>query len=306
LGLPLSVITCSHNPRPHYLTEVLDALRAQTLNRQDWEYLLVDNASDQPLDSRVDLGWHPNSRHVREDNLGLTLARLRAIREAAGQILVFVDDDNLLDSDYLEQVGQLAHAWPMLGAFGGQVRPRFEKTPPDWTRQYWSRLVIREFDHDLWSNAFDFHKTMPSGAGLCVRHRVADQYLTYHENGKRSLLMDRTGESLLSGGDTDLASTACDVGLGTGLFASLRLTHLIPAERVEEEYLVRLVEGMAFSGVVVSSFRSSERLRTRIPWKTRMANSLRSMFMDRRGRRFFRAVRRGEESAAEFLEQRSR
>src|SRR6266481_6144767 len=124
MGLDLSVITCAHNPRPGYLQQVIDALRIQTLGKERWEYLLIDNASTEPLAASVDLSWHPKASHIREETTGLTPARLRGIQEAMGEVLVFVDDDNVLDTDYLEQVLRLLPAWRILGAFGGQVRPR--------------------------------------------------------------------------------------------------------------------------------------------------------------------------------------
>jgi hypothetical protein len=46
---PLSVILCTHNPRPDYLSRVLASLRGQTLPAEQWEFLLIDNASRQPL-----------------------------------------------------------------------------------------------------------------------------------------------------------------------------------------------------------------------------------------------------------------
>lgn len=118
MDLPISVITCSHNPQPDYLKQVIDALRNQTLDQQRWEYWLIDNVSDDALEASVDLSWHPNARHVREEKLGLTHARLRGIHESNGQVLVFVDDDNVLDADYLEQVCKISAAWPILGAWG--------------------------------------------------------------------------------------------------------------------------------------------------------------------------------------------
>ena len=45
----ISVIVCTHNPRPDYLRRVLDALYAQTLPKTDWELILIDNANDMPL-----------------------------------------------------------------------------------------------------------------------------------------------------------------------------------------------------------------------------------------------------------------
>ena len=41
--MDFSVIICTHNPRSDYLRRVLDALKAQTLLREQWELLLIDN-----------------------------------------------------------------------------------------------------------------------------------------------------------------------------------------------------------------------------------------------------------------------
>lgn len=301
MSYKLSIITCAHNPRAAYLEQVIDALQHQTLARDGWEYLLIDNASRQPLAGAVDLSWHPNARMIREEKLGLTHARLRGIRESTGAILVFVDDDNVLDADYLEQVMKIADAWPILGAFSGQVRARFESAPPEWTRRYWRRLAINEFEKDSWSNVACLDQTTPNGAGLCVRRSVADEYLAYHLNGKRKIVLDRIGASLLSAGDLDLAATACDLGLGNGLFAALKLTHLIPKERTSEEYLLGLLEAQAVSSRLLQSFRANGHSPAKKRFKTVVADQLRPLFMSQRDRRFFRAIRNGERKALELL-----
>jgi glycosyltransferase involved in cell wall biosynthesis len=112
----VSVILCTHNPRDDYLGRVLIGLRSQTLSFQHWEFLLIDNASNEPLADRFDLDWHPNGRHIREDELGLTQARLRGSSEAVAELLLFVDDDNVLDPDefpiYPQAVAKLfGHTW---------------------------------------------------------------------------------------------------------------------------------------------------------------------------------------------------
>ena len=114
--LLVSVIICSHNPREDYLRRVLDALKAQTLPIKDWELLLVDNASKEPMAGRFDLSWHPNARHLREEKTGLTHARLCGIAEAKAGLLVFVDDDNVLRADYLQAALKISKEWPQLGA----------------------------------------------------------------------------------------------------------------------------------------------------------------------------------------------
>ena len=93
----LSVIICTHNPRQHFLLRVLSALERQSLPAIEWELIIVDNASARPIAEMFDISWHPLGRHVSEEKLGLTSARLRGIEEAKGEFLVFVDDDNVLD-----------------------------------------------------------------------------------------------------------------------------------------------------------------------------------------------------------------
>jgi GT2 family glycosyltransferase len=118
-----SVILCTHNPRPAYLQRVLDGLAQQTLDAAQWEFLIIDNASKNPLEGSVDLSFHQPSRMIREETVGLTAARLRGIRESTSKVLVFIDDDNVLAPDYLTHVATIDREWPVLGTWGGQILP---------------------------------------------------------------------------------------------------------------------------------------------------------------------------------------
>jgi glycosyltransferase involved in cell wall biosynthesis len=299
----LSIVICTHNPRLFSLHRVIDALRVQSLATDAWELVVVDNCSREPVREVLDLSWHPSARFVEEQKAGLTHARLRGIRETRGDLIVFVDDDNVLDADYLETTSRIAREHPFVGAWSGQTVPEFETQPPDWTRRYWGSLVIRDLERDSWSNLPYLHDSMPSGAGLCVRREVASRYLALHEGGHRRIVLDRREDSLVSGGDNDLAVCAIDVGMGIGTFHSLRLTHLIPSVRTTEPYLLRLVESIAYSSTVLRSFRPGlypdpppiSKLR-------RAAAPVRQLFRNPRDRRFASAVRRGERRALTELE----
>jgi len=295
----ISVVLCTHNPRPDYFVRCLTALEAQTLPREEWELSLVDNASAQDKAPGPDLSWHPHARLVHEEKLGLTPARLCGIHETTGELLVFVDDDNVLDSDFLETAVRTAEAKPFLGSWSGQCRPGFEEPPPEWTRRYWGNLVIREFDNDVWSNLPRLPESMPCGAGLCVRRDVALHYLHLHESGKRLFQFDRTGDSLLSGGDNDLAACACDIGLGVGLISSLKLTHLISSERLTVNYLVRLAEGIFVSGVILAHLRSSSS--ELASYKVRWHEPLRALLHSGPHRKIQLACLRGRRRGLEFV-----
>lgn len=297
----LSVIICTYNPRSDYLCRCLDALRHQRLPYDRWELLVVDNRSDEPLADCIDLSWHPNAHIVREETLGLTAARLRGIREATGELLVFVDDDNVLDADFLEIALHTVEGRQFLGSWSGQCRPGFQEPPPEWTRRYWGNLVIREFDHDVWSNLPRLPATMPCGAGLCVRREVALHYLDLHESGRRSFHFDRSGKSLLSGGDNDLAACACDISLGVGLIASLKLTHLISPERLTVDYLARLAEGIHYSSTLMDwEYGIRTRQRTALG---RAADFLRIVRLKQPHRRILQAAFRGRDRAVQHLAQ---
>ncbi len=266
----ISVITCTHNPRRDYFDKVLAALNSQTLPLEQWEFLLIDNASEQLISSEIDLSWHPNARHIREEQLGLTPARLRGIKEAVAETFVFVDDDNVLDPDYLEITLKISKDFPMIGAWGGQVIPELEEEPPEWIKpdlkNYLYSLACREFERNQWSNLIHQHETTPCGAGLCVRKIVAQKYAELVHNDPRRADLDRKGQILSSCGDSDLAYTACDIGLGTGQFTSLKVTHLIPPSRLEEDYLLRLTQGLSYSGTMLDYMRG--KLPPQPTWKS--------------------------------------
>jgi glycosyltransferase involved in cell wall biosynthesis len=289
----LSVAICTHNPRADYLARTLAGLRAQTLPHTAWELLLVDNASQPAVE--VDLSWHPHARRVSEPMLGLTNARLRSIAETSTELLVFADDDNVLAPDYLATASELAAQWPILGAWGGHIEPEFEAPPPDWTRPYWQALAIRPVERDRWSNVKGEPLAEPYGAGLCVRRCVAQAYVESLRADPRRRSLDRTGTQLTSGGDTDFVHRACDLGLGTGLFARLRVTHLISAARTEESYLLRLVEALSYSKTLLDSLRGI--LPVQPSRSQRLFDFYRNLHISLRERRFLAARARGRARA---------
>lgn len=254
--ITISVIICAHNPRRDHLERVLNALRTQTLPKNHWELLLIDNASERVLANDWDLSWHPLAKHLRENELGLTPARLRGITEARGELLVYVDDDNVLDTDYLRTALDIGRDHPFLGAWGGTIRGEFEIEPARWQRPLIGCLGIREITSPVWSNNPEDQLAQPYGAGLCVRKSVATTYAgqVAVNPGRRKL--DRIGSKLSSCGDTDLIQTSCDLGCGFGNFPELRLTHLIAKSRLNPQYLIELMEGITTSLILLRYFRT--------------------------------------------------
>ena len=249
--LQASVIICAHNPRSDYFARVLDSLRSQTLPLNKWELLIIDNASKVPLARHWHISWHPMVRHIVENEIGVAAARQRGIREARTDLIVFVDDDNVLDKRYLTQAIGIGRDWPLLGAWGsGSIQADFEVNPSESVMEFLPYLALREIASPQWSNIASSAQAMPWGAGLCVRKAVA---VAYCQSCERSSIQitGRAGNSTLSGEDKEIALTCCTQGSGFGIFPDLKLTHLIPRHRVSEDYIVRLVEGTKLSDLLL-------------------------------------------------------
>ncbi|MDO7840924.1 glycosyltransferase [Sphingomonas immobilis] len=290
----LSVVICTHNPRDAYFTRVLAALEAQTMPRDAWELVVIDNASKEPLSERYDLSWHPSARFVVEPELGLTPARMRAIDEAVAPLMLFVDDDNVLQPDYLQVAADIGDTHSFLGAWGaGILDPEFESPPEPWAEPHLIQLALRHYDQPHWSNDVSHWESTPVGAGMCIRTVIARLYREELRTDPARARLDRKGDSLDGAGDLDMAYVSRKFGLGWGTFPILSLLHLMPAFRISEDYLLRITEAANASLVVLAS-----RVGRPIPVRQNAAKRLvRGALTFARGGavqlRFFRAADKG-------------
>lgn len=254
----LLVVICTHDPHPTRIQQVLEALRRQSVPAAKWDLLVVDNASSPPLSEGLRLDWHPRPVVLREEKLGTAHARHAALRHArtiGSALLLFVDDDNVLEPDYLERGLMLADSRPRLGCWGGQLEPRHEKPPPEWSRRYFNYLAIWIFSRETCADRFEDYDSLPPTAGCFLRGAVASRYLELVTADPRRLQLGARGDVQLRGEDTDLVLTAFDLGLQVGRFPELRLTHLIPAGRLTPEYIAGLMHGTLLGTAMVEYIR---------------------------------------------------
>ena len=260
-----SVIIPTYNPRPGVLQAVLAALRAQTLASTDWELIVVDNGSQPAVESLVDLSWHPAARCVREERPGPHQARARGLRESRGELVINVDDDNVLAPDYLVQAVGIARDWAHLGAWSGRILPDYESTPPDWLIRHSHHLAVCEFDRSSWSSFVD-DRSVPYGAGMCIRRRVVQAYLQRLDTGDFEGFGRHDG-SFVAAEDQVIAYAATAVGLAVGRFPQLVMRHRIAPQRLDPKYLVKLVRGNAHGALLVQILHgNASRRRTHWAW----------------------------------------
>ncbi|HEX8022981.1 glycosyltransferase [Mucilaginibacter sp.] len=240
--MQLSVIIPTYNPDTTRLKQTLSGLKGQSLPVDQWELIIIDNNSSNNFWQQLNLSWHPAAQIVHETKQGLTYARLKGFNESTGNIIVLVDDDNVLDTGYLEKALNIFSQNSPIGAIGGKSIPLFEGTPPIWLSGFYGSLALRDLgDAPLlatWNN--EYPACAPIGAGMAIRREALTSYIEKITSGK-SNISDRTGNSLSSGGDNDMVIGILKSGWQVGYFPELTLQHIIPPQRMQADYLARLL-----------------------------------------------------------------
>ncbi len=170
-GCHVSVAICTYN-RSELLRGVLDTLEEQDApGGLQWEVLLVDNDPD--LSARpVFESRPPNTRlalrYIHEQQPGLSHARNRAILEARGDIIAFLDDDVLVQPGWLFEI---LHTFECTGAdcVGGRVLVKWDGHPEEVVKSCEKELVA--FDKGRKDFRFEGREG-PIGANLALKASV--------------------------------------------------------------------------------------------------------------------------------------
>jgi glycosyltransferase involved in cell wall biosynthesis len=245
----ISIVVCTYNPTQHRIDATMHAIGAQSLPPEAFEVLVVDNASKPAL---IDTWGLSNLRVTIEPKQGLTQARLRGVLESRAPVVVFVDDDNLLTSDYLSNVLASFTAEPQLGAIGGRIDPVWEGgSPPLWMNEFFGLLALRDLGEKRITEALGsppvYPPCSPVGAGMAVRREALATWIEAASTGLSA--SDRTGSSLTSGGDNDIVLHILRAGWKVGYEPKLRMQHIIPENRLDPSYLGRLAEAIMISWI---------------------------------------------------------
>ncbi len=244
----ISVILPTRNPDRDRLAEVFAALARQTLPAENWDVCVVDNGSAVPLGA-ADLGDCPRARIVREECPGLLAARLAGLRESAGELLVFIDDDTVPAPGFLAAATAFMASRPRLGTAGGRIRPRYLAPPPPWLERMSWLLALRD-NGPLpleWSLAGDrsLPNWTPIGAGLVLRRAAGEAYLLHvQRNRERIERISWLGQGAGGVEDKDIVLCCLRAGWSTGYCPDMELEHIIPPGRLTLAYFEKLLPGI--------------------------------------------------------------
>ncbi len=239
--LKVTVAIPTYN-RADFLRQTLAGIAAQHFPRDHFEVIVIDNNSTDHTRAVVAefADRNPAPRYLRETKQGLDYARNRAIAEARGEIIVFGDDDILVQPDWLAQmaVPLIADPGRRIGAVGGEVIPVFPDGLPDWVREWHAPLAFRPDAGPLEA------RHSPMGANLAFPSWVFEQLGPFHT------ALDRAAGNYFSGGDSEMIRRVRQAGLEVWFAPGAAVKHQMPASRTTFRYAARHAFDSARSRVI--------------------------------------------------------
>lgn len=219
---------------------MLDTLRSvvrQNAPAEQWECIVVNNnSSDNTAESFAEfVSEHPdyNLKMVNEPSQGLSYARNRGIREGVGEYIAIIDDDELIAEDFIAAYIELFDTEPDAVAAGGPIVANYPAGRPSWMSCYTERPIANTMYFGEQVREFPKGR-IPGGGNMALRRSAIRRYGVFDTS------LGYVGESLVGGEESDLFERLQIAGAKYYYVPKAVMYHIIPSEKLSQEYLSRL------------------------------------------------------------------
>ncbi|HZW29633.1 MAG TPA: glycosyltransferase, partial [Isosphaeraceae bacterium] len=175
-------------------------------------------------------------RRLFEPRQGKSHACNLAVAAARGELMIWTDDDVLVDPDWIATYSEAAARWPDAGYFGGTIQLWFECAPPQWflDNKYLEAMVAAR---DLGPEERYLSETEnPFGANMAIRTELLKENSFDPNLGPRENNNIRGEESALIG-------TLRSRGIRGVWVPGARLQHFVVKRRLTRAYLWEFYRG---------------------------------------------------------------
>lgn len=238
LTRPLSatVLICTYN-RADRLREMLESLQP-TRTVRSWDVVVVDNNSSDDTREVVEAmapAYPVPLFYIFEPRQGKSHALNTGIEQSRGEILVFTDDDVIVEPTWVDASCEPLDEQDEIDYSGGPVRPIWGAPPPAWLDQsrgdLWGTLAI--LDYGATPFVFETRMRVPLGANMAVRRRLIERIGGFHPE------LGRRGKSLLGQEQAEFFARARHAG-ARGIYSPvMAVQHHVPVARLTKQYFRR-------------------------------------------------------------------
>ena len=247
----VSVVVCCYNSSD-VIVPTIKALRDQDVPRNiNYEVILVDNnCSDRTVQLAKSI-WNNSDYPLiikKEITPGLIHARKRGAMQARYDILLFVDDDNILNPDWIYKLYYLFKRMPKVAAIGGYNKALFQGKRPLWFDRY--KYVFACGPRDIRSG---LNPKKIFGAGLSFRTSVLKSVLF---SDLPLFLVGRTKNTLSRGEDTEISLRCLLKGWDFYYDSSLVMRHFLLEKKVTWDYVCQARKGGGRASIILKIYRN--------------------------------------------------
>lgn len=240
----LSVIICTYN-REQYILPLLESISKNIYPTDKYEIIVVDNnctdGTREVCKQFADNHPEINFKYIVESEQGLSAARNCGIRESQGNIILYVDDDASVDSNYLADYANWFENHPETMAAGGPIHPFYEQgEEPSWMSPYTRALLTAWMDYGSKVRSYPKGR-YPGGGNAAYRRKVFELV------GPFNTSLGRKGGNLMGSEEKDIFDKMTERGMEILYLPTPILHHSIPPTKLGNEYFVRLTTQMGKS-----------------------------------------------------------
>lgn len=234
--LRLSLLIATYN-RSASLLDALGSVAAQQADPAVWECVVVDNNSTDDTATRFEAfrRAHPgvNLRLVRETQQGLSHARNRGIAESGGEYLAIIDDDERINSGFVQAYLDFFDTHPDVAAAGGRIVAEYPGGRPRWMSRWTEAPIANPIDLGPKARPFPAGR-IPGGGNMALRRSAVARH------GAFDPALGRTGKRLLGGEESDLFARLRRAGEQVWYVPDAVMWHIIGPEKLTVDYFDRL------------------------------------------------------------------
>jgi glycosyltransferase involved in cell wall biosynthesis len=229
----ISAIVCTYN-QASYLQKSLASLIGQTLPKERFEIIVVDNGSIDHTREVCDLfNESVHLRYLYEPVVGLSQARNTGWRNARSEFVAFLDDDAIANPDWLERiVDRFKTLNPSPASVGGKILPIWEQQPPAWLTQELEKYlgVVNWINEGCFLGDEGFYL---AGSNVAYRRQVLE------EMGGFSTSLGRRREKLLSNEELLMQCHLKRRGLPIFYDPEISVQHHVGHERLKKDWFYK-------------------------------------------------------------------
>lgn len=230
----ISVVICTHN-RAQYLGEALQSLTRQSLPKDQFEVLVINNrSSDETIQIAETYTSLLHLTLINEPRLGLSNARNRGLEACKTDLICFIDDDAIASEGYL--IAVLDGFWagsPPPVLLGGKVYLNWNGPAPTWLPQKYLSLYSM-LDYGDQAKLLNKDEYLV-GANFCA------QTSFLRSIGGFQPALGRRGGMLLSGEETQVLHKARQAGFAILYQPSALIWHTVTPERKNKAWLQKRI-----------------------------------------------------------------